>query len=245
MTTFKKLIYLTTLVVTVTLAASAPAATPLSAPLGPEEAREAMERIREMHASVESISASVSQVKRSPLVEEDMVTSGTLVLKKPNLLYWEVRSPERTVIVVDGRTMWVYVPAIEEVRKKDLRADARARRAMGFFSSSIDLSGGDLSDGEFSGSFDVTLYDVDERWAVVLVPKSRIARRYLKSLRVWYRKSDGVPVGFDVIGRKGDETETLLTAISVNPEVDSALFEFDPPDGVRVVDEDLDDGDEW
>ena len=40
---------------------------------------------------------------------------GTLAVKRPNLIYWETKAPDETLVVSDGKTLWFYNPFVEQV----------------------------------------------------------------------------------------------------------------------------------
>jgi outer membrane lipoprotein carrier protein len=40
---------------------------------------------------------------------------GNLAVSKPNLLYWHIKTPDESLIVSDGKTLWFYDPFIEQV----------------------------------------------------------------------------------------------------------------------------------
>ncbi|TRX56898.1 outer membrane lipoprotein chaperone LolA [Thalassomonas sp. M1454] len=42
-------------------------------------------------------------------------SNGKLVVKRPNLIYWETIEPDETLVVSDGTTLWFYNPFVEQV----------------------------------------------------------------------------------------------------------------------------------
>lgn len=46
---------------------------------------------------------------------------GKVKLKKPNLLNWEILSPEHSQIIIDGKYIWYYEPDLNQVIVKDLQ----------------------------------------------------------------------------------------------------------------------------
>ncbi|WNC70572.1 outer membrane lipoprotein chaperone LolA [Thalassotalea psychrophila] len=42
-------------------------------------------------------------------------SKGTLAVKRPNLIYWETKAPDETLVVSDGKTLWFYNPFVEQV----------------------------------------------------------------------------------------------------------------------------------
>src|SRR3989338_10012423 len=75
---------------------------PLGKPLTSEEMAEAIGRLKDSQKNIDAISASVSQTKKNPLLKEEITTEGTIVLKKPNLLHWDIARPERLTTIADG-----------------------------------------------------------------------------------------------------------------------------------------------
>ncbi|MFQ5901088.1 MAG: outer membrane lipoprotein chaperone LolA [Thermodesulfobacteriota bacterium] len=201
--------------------------------LNKEDATLAIERIKELQKDIEAITARVSQKKSSKLTEKDIETEGTITLKKPNLLYWEVEIPERVIIVVDGKRLWVYHPALKEVKRELLSRNVAARYTMDFFSSSMEMSIEKLEK-----RFEVAVYHPSDNYVFELRPKSKIAAKYLTVIYIWYREKDGVPVRFEVVGKKNNRTVTDLNKVSINPDIEKELFHFKVPEGVKIISED-------
>ncbi len=42
-------------------------------------------------------------------------TQGALIVKRPNLIFWETEQPDETLVVSDGDTLWFYNPFVEQV----------------------------------------------------------------------------------------------------------------------------------
>ena len=59
---------------------------------------------RERQKGITGLSAAVVQRKRDPLLKNEAVSRGKLSFRKPASLRWEVESPERRIVVMDGRT---------------------------------------------------------------------------------------------------------------------------------------------
>lgn len=41
--------------------------------------------------------------------------TGTLAVKRPNLIHWETKAPDETLVISDGETLWFYNPFVEQV----------------------------------------------------------------------------------------------------------------------------------
>ncbi len=70
--------------------------------------------LQEKYAAAQSVSASFRQIYRAPGIEQ--VESGSLLMKKPGLMRWEYRDPERKVFIADGRETFFYTPEDRQVQ---------------------------------------------------------------------------------------------------------------------------------
>jgi len=199
-------------------------------PLTPEASAEAISELRDAQEGISALSMSFVQTKSSAMLTSEMVTTGTVLVKKPGLLRWEVKEPEQIIITVDEDVMWFYRPARKEARKRLLSKDFVAGQAMGFFTSIMNLSLKDLKK-----RFTYSLYSVGDNVALELTPKSKFVSKYLKGITIWYRQSDGIPVKFAVLGKKGDTTVTEFKDINSRAVTDDKDFHLKLPDNVRVI----------
>ncbi len=65
-----------------------------------------------------NLSAFKADFQQSVFAEEGQLlqqNQGMLAVSKPNLLYWHVTTPDESLIVSDGNTLWFYDPFIEQV----------------------------------------------------------------------------------------------------------------------------------
>ena len=206
---------------------TAPAAT---RPLNAEDSRTEVERIGALQTGIDSMAAQVRQRKTGRDPAREINTEGHILLKKPNLLRWEIRSPEKLTIVVDGEYVWAYRPRAKEAKKRDLSRDMLARYTTEFFSSAIMVSYEDLS-----RRFTVTVYRENAGTVLELVPKSSIASKYLKKVSISYRASDGMPERFVVEGRNGNVTTTDMSDIKTRVPVSRDDFRLVLPKDVKII----------
>ena len=66
--------------------------------------------------------------------------SGILFLRKPGRMRWEYRQPEGKLFVSDGKTVWFYSPAMNQVEKSPLRTTDDLRAPLAFLMGSLDFS---------------------------------------------------------------------------------------------------------
>lgn len=183
------------------------------------------EQVRERQKGVTGLSAAVVQRKRDPLLKNEEVTRGKLAFRKPDSLRWEVESPERMVVVMDGRTVTTYRPARKEAERRDLRDDFASRSVMGFIESGISASLPELE-----RRFRVDLFRTDGQMLLRLIPRSKMLSRVIASIRIYQDPVEGRPRRIVVEGARGDRTETTLSREVLNPDFppDTFVLRFGP-----------------
>lgn len=80
-----------------------------------QEDSEAKQRLKEKLGLVEGFSA---QFKQDVIDTDGNVlqsSTGTLAVKRPNLIHWETQAPDETLVISDGETLWFYNPFVEQV----------------------------------------------------------------------------------------------------------------------------------
>jgi chaperone LolA len=206
-------------------------ALPLEDRIQGQERVQLLDKLRERMRDVTTLQATVVQRKRHPLLKAEAVSEGTLLFKRPNQLRWEVDRPERTIIVIDGRTLLVYHPDRKEAERRDLRADFGSRAAVEFLTAGMSL---DVA--EMEKRFQVDLYRESGKLVLRLTPRSQLVAQAIASVDIYQGEEDAVPWQIVVVGQKGDRTETTLTRVIINPQFREDPFSLRLDPEVRVTD---------
>lgn len=184
-----------------------------------EERAQLLERLRAQQQGIRSVRAAVVQRKRHPLLKEEAVSEGTLLLQRPHRLRWEVTRPHRLIILIEGDTLLIYRPDRQEAERRDLREDFVSRAAANFLTATMDLS-----PAELEKRFQVEVHREAGRTLLVLTPRSPLIAQVVASATVFLQDGDAVPRSIVVMGQKGDRTETTLSHVIVNPSVPEDAF---------------------
>lgn len=197
------------------------------------DSKATIEKLRVQHAGIETFSAVTLQKRSSALLAEEVRTEGAILLKKPNLLRWDIERPLRLMIAVDGTAMWIYRPDKKEVEKRVLSDDPVARYAMEFFSSTMNFSMERLSKRFF-----VELYKNDGSIILALRPRSKMASRHLESINIWYREEDGSPMRLVLKSKNKGITITEFKKVRLNVEAKAERFSLVLPGDVLIAGQD-------
>ena len=188
------------------------------------------EEVRERRKGVTGWSAAVVQRKRDPLLKNEEVSRGTVSFRRPASLRWEVESPERRIVVMDGRTVTTYYPARKEAEQRDMQDDFPSRAALGLFESGISASLPELE-----RRFQVDLFRSENQVVLRLIPRSKMLSRVIASIRIHQDPVEGKPRRIVVEGARGDRTETTFSGVTLNPEFPPDTFSLRLGPEVRVT----------
>ena len=149
--------------------------------------------------------------------------AGNLAISKPNLVNWKTKSPDETLIVSDGDTLWFYDPFIEQASAYSL--------AHAINNTPILLLTSD----------DPTLwqqYDVTENGLrFEVLPKSADSQIKKLTLRFVETSSKTLEIAeFSFKDATGQISQINLTNFSNKIKPKDALFKFTLPEGVRLED---------
>ena len=188
------------------------------------------EEDRKRQKEVTGLSASVVQRKRDPLLKNEAVSRGKLSFRKPASLRWEVESPERRIVVTDGRTVTTYYPQRKEAERRGMQDDFASSAALGFFESGISASLPELE-----RRFQVDLSRSENEVVLRLIPRSKMLSRVIASIRIHQDPVEGRPRRIVVVGARGDQTETTFSGVILNPEFPPDTFSLRLGPEVRVT----------
>lgn len=207
-----------------------PPAASAAVPLLGDERAQAIERLQARQREVQSFRAAVVQRKRHPLLKGEVATEGTLLVRRPNRLRWEMTTPERLIVAIDEQALLIYRPDRKEAERRDLRDDFGARTAMEFLAAGMSF---DVA--EMEKRFQVDLYREDGRLSLVLTPRSRWVARAIASVTITQADGDALPRQIVVLGQKGERTDTTLTHVVLNPPLAEDAFTLRLGPEVRVT----------
>lgn len=167
--------------------------------------------------NLKSLSAEFEQITISGGGEVIEHSRGRMAFLAPNRIRWDYLEPFVQLIVGDGERLWHYDEALEQVT-------VRPQPAAGDSPMFV------LMRPELLERFYRILpsEDADQLRFEPVAEQSEITRA-----RLSFR--DGLPYALDIFDPFGQSTRLTLIDLKRNPELDPALFEFEPPEGVDLL----------
>lgn len=170
--------------------------------------------------AIHSMTAHFNQVVK---VKKRVLTrsSGTMALLRPGRFRWQTIEPMEQLVVADGKKLWIYDSALEQVSVKTQEKGIGGTAAL-FLSGYGDTVARD---------FDVT--QANEGKQLVFDMKAKSSKANFQSIKLMFT-NDSL-TGLELHDQLGQTTSVKLSQIKDNPSLSETLFKFKPPKGVDVV----------
>jgi outer membrane lipoprotein carrier protein len=148
---------------------------------------------------------------------------GEVVFAKPGRMRWSYQSPEPSLVVSDGRTLWIFDPTVREVQVLPVDQGFLSGAAIQFL----------LGQGRILDAFTVETRDCEADPAhLVLVPREPATYERLE-LRV--DRASGEIRETEVLDLFGNRTRVAFEGVRTNSGPPDSLFRFEAPPGTRVL----------
>ena len=218
--------------------AAAPSAEglPEAAPSEASEARAAEDcgatvaaRVQQHYEGVRDLEASFTQRTQSvtlgagPLAKAEP-SRGTVVFAKPGKMRWHYETPQPSLVVSDGETLWIYDPIRKEAQRVDVTQGYLSGAALAFL----------FGDGDLLGEFDIAARDCDQPVVRLLLQPRRDASYERLELRAIANSGDVIETL--VVDLFGNRTEVTFHDVRINQSPPPDRFRFEPGPEVQVID---------
>lgn len=188
------------------------------------EVERILKGVEQRYAGI-GFSASFFQESMLKAMQISDTAEGRLTVKRPGKMRWEYTVPEQQSIITDGKTMWIYRPADNQVMLGKAPAFFGQGRGAGFLS--------DIRLIRKSFTIEQQPAENDQYHRLRLLPykpEQELADIVLSIDKRTYQIDQVV-----THNAYGDETRIVLEDYRFNIDPEEKLFKFVIPDGVDVV----------
>ena len=185
-------------------------------------------RVQERYDGIRALRARFTQTNRNVAFGDsgtapDAESRGRVEFAKPGRMRFEYESPEPSLVVSDGKTLWIYDPTAKEVQELPVSGGFLSAAAVQFL----------LGEGRLEETFAVTAEScAADRVVLDLRPRAEAAYERIEisvdPKTGWIRET----TVFDLLGNR---THLAFSDLEPNAPAPAERFRFDPPDGVRVL----------
>jgi outer membrane lipoprotein carrier protein len=184
----------------------------------------AIEAIQNRYGLIDDLRADFEQVTRTAaLAGRGSSVSGTVSFAKPGKMRWSYADPP-SLLVSDGRTLWLYDPAFKEVQKLSV-------------ANSLYLSGASiqflLGGGNIRRDFSIVERGCSvDSVAIDLTPREPAT---YERLAIVADRNTGDLIRTTIYDLLGNVTEVRFSNLETDLSPPPETFQFDPPAGVKVL----------
>ncbi len=161
------------------------------------------------------------QADFTQVVNSKQTNKGTMAIQRPGKFRWQVESPNKQVIIADGKNIWVYDVDLEQAVKQKMNAQYSVNPAM--------LLSGSVT--ELQKYFSVVKLNKTPGLWFEMKPKQQNAM--FQSIQMQF--VDGQLKSMLVNDNLGNKSVITFSNAIINPQLNPNLFKFTAPKGVDVI----------
>ncbi|EQD28331.1 outer membrane lipoprotein carrier protein LolA [mine drainage metagenome] len=170
---------------------------------------------------IRTFEARFTESVTNPALKSHDHHKGKVWIERPNRFRWLYTTPNREMITADGRALWIYDVALEQVTVRPMAPSLGATPAML-------LAGTRPLIRLFRIEIEPSRQGL--QWAR-LEPRTRHSE--FRKIELGLR--NGIPVVMTLWDRLGEKTEIRFSKIHINLPLNPKRFRFIPPRGVAVI----------
>ena len=183
----------------------------------------AIERLSQRMGEMQTLISDFDQKTFNDSGQLQFQSQGQLKIAKPNQLLWKTTGDHAQEIISNGETLWIHDPDLEQViihHAKDKIQDSPVR----LLSHSTD---------ELLAKFQVA-YSKDQGIERFLLTPQEASDAF-ETIQMSFFDQTLVGLKFD--DALGQTTEIQLKSPTINQTIQAAVFEFQIPEGIDIIDE--------
>ncbi|UCD77593.1 MAG: outer membrane lipoprotein carrier protein LolA [Desulfobacterales bacterium] len=179
----------------------------------------------EKHYTGKSFTAEFGQESTVKAMDITDFATGKMYVRYPGMMRWEYEKPEKQIIVTDGHKLWIYRPDDNQVMTGSAPAFFSDGKGASFLS---DIT---LIRKKFNISLEKSKDDFF--YELKLLPLEKTLD--VTDIRISVTKNTFTVIRVITYNSYGDENRIELINHKFNAKLDDALFSFDIPEGVDVL----------
>lgn len=216
---------LTPLLAVALLLSPPPAAAPQATPSARPPAQEIAAALQRRYDSVRDFTADFVHESEGGLLRKKQSESGVLQVKKPGRMRWDYKKPEPKVFVSDGRRIYLYVPADNQVVISPVPSEDQATTAVLFL----------VGKGNLSRDFTVSYIEGGRADTYTLLLQPHLPERDYDWLQVVVDRRSLQISSLSAADSQGGRSTFRFSNLRENVGLPDKAFEFKIPRGADVT----------
>ncbi|MDH4233183.1 MAG: outer membrane lipoprotein carrier protein LolA [Nitrospirota bacterium] len=176
-----------------------------------------VDELKKKQAEIETVSALFMQEKHTKLLTKPIRSTGRFFYKQPGMIRWEYGGSTSMQVMYNGKELWLYYPELKEA--DSLSGIPQYSSLMHFDISSL--------------SRDYAIAARKEKNVLILrlAPKTKGP---VRQIEMEFNRESSFPGKITLVDSNDEETVITFRDARINREIEDALFNFVPPEGVTV-----------
>ena len=189
----------------------------VAAPLPPQQKKEVITPINQKVSNLQSMSCSFLQTKHMSMLNDKMVSKGTMHYKQSNKLRWEYSSPYKYLFIFNGTKVYVGNKSKKDVI--DTNSNKVFREIARIMMNTV--TGKALTN---PSDFTTDVAANSNSWIVTLVPKKKDLKKMFKKIELVFNKSNYMISQVNIFEQNGDKTNIQMSDIKINGAINETHF---------------------
>lgn len=185
------------------------------------------QKLQARYEETKTMSADFKQSTSVPMTTRKRLGAGKMVISKPGRIRWDYQTPERQVLISDGKKVSMYLADSAQMVVQPVSQYVNSDVTYAFFAGT----------GNITRDFKVLPPERKEDaglQAIKLVPKT--AHPQVEYLHVWIDENFMVR-RLEIVDHFGSITDLAFSNIRRNEPVSSEVFVFTPPLGTEIIEQ--------
>ena len=168
--------------------------------------------------SLSSIRSNFTQEKHISVLEEDIISKGTFIFRRPSTLKWSYKEPiQYEIALLDDKFK---INNEGKVSEYDIKSNKMFAEMNNMIVSMV--NGSILT----SKSFDVKLFEGKTQYKAILIPRQKDFKRFIAEIHIFFEKSDLMVSKIRMNEASGDYTLIKFTNRKKNSNIADSEFLF-------------------
>ncbi|MBU0481368.1 MAG: outer membrane lipoprotein carrier protein LolA [Proteobacteria bacterium] len=185
-------------------------------------------KLQEAYSRTVTFQAEFNQITTIKLSRRKRSGEGNLLISKPGLMRWDYLTPDKQVLICDGKLVKMYFAKAEQMMIISAHDYLQSDVTYDFFAGKGDIVR-DFAVGPPGEDF-----CCGEPPDLKLVPK--VQHPQVDHIYLWLT-DDFLIRKMHVNDHYGSQTELVFTGIKLNEHIDASRFLFDPPEGTEIIEQ--------
>lgn len=147
--------------------------------------------------------------------------AGQFLLQRPGKFRWDIKTPNKQLLIANGEKLWIYDPDLEQVTIQKVAKAAGNTPALLLAGESQSLS----------RDFTISTVNKNGGQGFQLIPKS--SNEHFKKVQLYFKQAELQEMVLD--DQLGHTTKIQFKHVRINQALNTNLFNFMPPKGVDVI----------